>query len=131
MSAGLKEGKDGSMSVSSFLQHVLVGMKFASGPSVEVMKCMQSLIWLCMDVLLCFLQWNKWSPYISICWPHEHFRLTFDGSMGSLWLLRKDSVKSKFFSLFSYICLHGLINVVGVGDANIEGSTFCIWCGPI
>ena len=56
MSAGLKEGKDGSMSVSSFLQHVWVGMKFASGPSVEVMKCMQSLMWLCMDVLLCFLQ---------------------------------------------------------------------------
>ena len=44
ISAGLKDGKEGNMSVSSFLQHVLVGMKFASGPSVKVMKCMQSLM---------------------------------------------------------------------------------------
>ena len=37
MSAGLSEGKDGSKSVSSFLQHVLDGMKDAKGPRADVM----------------------------------------------------------------------------------------------
>ena len=62
MSAGLNDGNDGNKSVSSFLQHELVGVKAARGPNAEVMKWMQSLIWLCIDVLLCFLQWNRWSP---------------------------------------------------------------------
>ena len=44
------------------------------------------------------------------------------GTIAILWLLRNARVKSKLFSLFSFICLQGLSNVVGMGDDSIEGS---------
>ena len=37
ISAGLRDGKDGNKSDSSFLQHELDGVKFASGPRADVM----------------------------------------------------------------------------------------------
>ena len=88
-------------------------------------------MWLCIEVLLCFLQWNRWSPYSSKGDPHVQVSVISFVIIGSLWLLLNDSVKSKLLSLFSLICLHGLMSVVGIGDLRIEARTFCTSGGLI
>ena len=55
--------------------------------------------------------------------PQVHVSVISFGIIGSLWLLLKASVKSKLLSLFSLICLQGLISVVGMGELRIEGKT--------
>ena len=57
--------------------------------------------------------------------PQVQLIFTSCGMIGSLWLLLNDKVKSKLLSLFSLICLHGLISVVGIGDLRIDGKTSC------
>ena len=68
---------------------------------------------------------------MSIGDPHVQFSVISLGMMGSLWLLLNESVKSKLFSLFSLICLQGLMSVVGMGDLRIEGKTVCTSGGLI
>ena len=44
-SPGLIDGYDGSKFSASLLHSSLVGMKFACGPRVDVMKCIVFLMW--------------------------------------------------------------------------------------
>ena len=44
-SPGLIDGYDGNKFSTSLLHSSLVGMKFACGPRVDVMKCIVFLMW--------------------------------------------------------------------------------------
>ena len=68
---------------------------------------------------------------MSIGDPHVQFSVISLGMMGSLWLLLNESVKSKLFSLFSLICLQGLMSVVGMGDLRTDGKNVCTSGGLI
>ena len=52
--------------------------------------------------------------------PTSAGEVVVGGEIGSLLNLLRESVKSKLFSLFSFICLHGLRRVVGMGENKIE-----------
>ena len=63
--------------------------------------------------------------------PHVQLSVISFGMIGSMWLLLNDSVKSKLFSLFSLICLQGLMSVVGMGDLRTDGKNVCTSGGLI